>query len=243
MAWETEGYLSIILLAVLVIGFSWGLDRLYGRILPLNVLYYGIRMPGIVLHELAHIAGCLVTGAGIKKVVFFSKEGGSVTYTKPGIPVIGDVIISAAPLLLLPLVLALLTWIFPAFCQCTLAGTLPATVTGDLPFQVTAILAGLFFENLILRFNPWFLLYLYLCVTIVLSLAPSRQDFANAAIGIVIIAGACVLVVLSGIPPALSLLGQALSLLTYPFMLGLIFEIAAGVAAIPFIFSYWLRSG
>ena len=127
---DISGFFQFILLAVMVILVSVGLDRLYAAVVPFRSLYYAIRLPGVVLHEIAHMVGCVVTGAEIKKVVYFSPEGGSVTYSGPKIPVVGPVIISTAPLFFLPLVLAVLTWVFGTY----FGGNVPPVVplTGDL---------------------------------------------------------------------------------------------------------------
>lgn len=239
---DTTGYLTFLLLAATVTAASYVLDRLYAEVLPARFLYAAIRLPGIALHELAHVAGCLVTGARIRNVVLFSKEGGSVTYAGPKIPVLGTVIISTAPLLLLPLVLSLLTWTFSSFLGCSLAIPLPETGSSEAPFQLIATIASLFSENLVVRFNGWFLLYLFLCVSIILSLAPSRQDFANAAAGIALIALAGLIVIASGYTPAVTLLGRVLDLMAYPFMLGFIFEMIVAVVSLPLIIIYGIRN-
>jgi len=235
-------YLMFLILAATVVVISGLLDRLYAVILPARFLYYAIRFPGIVLHELAHVAGCICTGAKIRSVVLFSREGGSVTYTRPKIPMLGTVIISTAPLLLLPLVLSLLTWIFSTYLGCTLTIALPGSLNGDAAYGILATAAGLFSANLIAAFNGWFLLYLYLCTTIILSLAPSRQDLTNAAAGILLIAGCGLLVIFAGYAPATSLLGRVLGLMAYPFLLGLLFEIVAGVVALPLALLYGIRA-
>lgn len=238
---DIAGYLYFLLFGATVVLISGFLDRLYAAILPARFLSSAIRMPGIVLHELAHIAGCLLSGAKIKDVVLFSQEGGSVTYVKPKIPILGTVIISTAPLILLPLVLALLTWIFSSWLGCTLVIILPESSSSEVVFPVFATVAGIFYTNIIAQFNAWFLLYLYLCITIILSLAPSRQDLSNAAIGILLIAAGGLLIVISAYMPAISLLSQILDLIFYPFILGLVFEIVAGVVALPLVIFSGIR--
>ena len=86
--------------------------------MPVRAIYLFIRLPGVVLHECSHIIGCLLTGAQIRNIVLFSKDGGSVTYSRPRLPYIGDVIISTAPLFLLPLALSFVTWIFGSYLGC-----------------------------------------------------------------------------------------------------------------------------
>lgn len=235
---DLTGFAIFCALAAAVTVVSLGLDVLYARILPFRFLYYAIRMPGIALHEISHVTGCLVTGAAVKKVVLFSKEGGSVTYAEPKIPLLGNVVISTAPLILMPLFLALLTEVFPLLSAGSSVSGLPSAGAGIALYELAASVAGLFAANLFSRFNGWFLLYLYLCVSVILSLAPSRQDFSNAAAGIVIVVSACVLVMVSGHTPAISLLSQAVDLMTYPFLLGLFFEMIAAAVSLPLALAY-----
>src|SRR5512147_1803669 len=116
---DTGGFLLIAISGVGVVALSYALDRVWAAATPVRALYLFLRFPGIVLHECAHIAGCLLTGAKIRHVVLFSREGGSVTCARPALPVIGDVIISTAPLFLLPLALAFIAGIFSQYLGCT----------------------------------------------------------------------------------------------------------------------------
>ena len=80
---EALSFLIVIATGTSVMCISVMLDRLWARVLPMRFMYYVIRVPGVVVHECSHILGCLVTGAVITQVVFFSEEGGSVTYARP----------------------------------------------------------------------------------------------------------------------------------------------------------------
>ena len=111
-------FLMVILTGIGLIGISLALDVLWARVIPLRSFYYFIRAPGVIVHECSHIFGCLITGAKVKKVVFFSEKGGSVTYTASKIPYLGDVVISTAPLFCIPLVLAGCTWVFSQYLGC-----------------------------------------------------------------------------------------------------------------------------
>jgi hypothetical protein len=96
----------------------------------------------------------------------------------------------------------------------------------------------LFSQNLVVRFNPWFIVYLYLTVTLVLSLAPSMQDMKNAAIGIGIILIACILILLSSLPSLVSILERIIRLIGIGFTFGLMFEIIALVISTPLMVWY-----
>ena len=145
---DITGFLLFLLLAATVTLVSYAFDRISGLVLPVRFLYYTVRMPGVVLHELAHVAGCLITGAEIRNIVLFSKDGGSVTYAEPKIPVLGTVIISTAPLLLLPLVLALLTAVVPVLTGNSTVFALPSPDSSLSPALLFAAVSGLFISNL-----------------------------------------------------------------------------------------------
>ncbi|MDD1674027.1 MAG: metalloprotease family protein [Methanomicrobiales archaeon] len=238
---DASGFLFILILGIIVIAISYALDHLWAAAMPVRVLYLFIRFPGVVLHECAHIIGCLVSGARIQNVVLFSKDGGSVTYSRPLIPYIGDVIISTAPLFLLPIALSFITRIFATRLGCVFPA-FPAAVESPESLQdLVEAIAGTFPENLLIRFNGWFLLYLYLTISIVLSIAPSRQDMKNAASGVILLTLAGVLVVWSGIPSAVYILSEIMHLLGSGFTPGLVYGLVALAVSLPLVFWYALR--
>ncbi len=236
---ESSEFFNFIILALVVMVISAGLDRLYARIAPVRLFYYALRFPGIVLHEIAHVAGCVVTGAEIKKIVLFSETGGSVTYVNPKIPLVGTVIISTAPLFVLPLTLAGLTWIFGTYFGCYVPPVFPSgpgTIAGfyEMIHEITVI----FPTNLVSRFNGWFLVYIYLTGSIVLSLAPSGQDLRNAAVGIGLIVTLCLLVIWAGFPGPVAVLDLVIAPMNTAFSIGLMYEMIAGLVSVPFILLY-----
>lgn len=235
---DTRGLLWILITAISVIGISIVLERVWAAAIPVRTLYYLLRLPGVVLHECAHIAGCLITGARIRKVVLFSKDGGSVTYTRPALPYIGDVVISTAPLLLLPLVLWLTTHCFGTYLGCVFPVFPESLASPQALILLMEGIAGTFAANLMIQFNGWFLLYLYLTVSLVLSAAPSRQDMKNAAAGIFVLTLAAILILRSGITPAVSVLEMAGRLLGNGFTLGLVYGLFALVVSLPLMFWY-----
>jgi hypothetical protein len=238
---QTEPFLLVVLLGSGVIAISFALDILWAHVMPLRSFYYAIRAPGVIVHESSHILGCFITGAKIKKVVFFSEEGGSVTYTTSKIPYIGDVVISTAPLVCIPIVLAGLTWIFSQYLGCVFPPTPLSVNSMDTLLGLVIAIIILFTQNLVVRFNPWFIVYLYLTVTLVLSLAPSVQDMKNAAVGIGIILLACILILLSSLPSLVSFLKSILRLIGIGFTFGLMFEIIALLISTPLVVWYLSR--
>jgi hypothetical protein len=231
-------FLTVIFMGIIVILISRLLDVLWAQVLPMRFFYSLLRAPGVIIHELSHVLGCLINGAKVKKVVYFSNEGGSVTYSSPEIPYIGDLVINIAPLFCLPLSLAGCTWIFSEYLGCVFP-LMPLGVNSlDALFGMFTGILGMFTSNLIIRFNPWFLIYLYLNLTLVLSVAPSSQDIKNAAIGIGITTLLGMLILWSSNPLAISLLEGFVYLLSIGFSLGLLFGIIALLISAPLVILY-----
>jgi hypothetical protein len=228
-------FLSVVLTGIVVMVISMVLDRSWSRALSLRGLYYAISAPGVVVHECSHIAGCLITGAKIKRVVFFSKEGGSVTYQSPEVPLLGNVIIGTAPLFGIPLVLAALTWLFGTYLGCSLLSSVPALTSLDSAGALLSSAVSILYQNLVVQFNGWFLLYLYLTVSLVLSLSPSTQDIKNALVGLIILILAGLLVIWSAIPLLTDLLGSLMTLFATGLALGFVFELIAIIVTVPVV--------
>lgn len=226
-------FILIAACGIAVVAISSCLDRIWVSAVPVHTVYLFIRAPGIILHECSHILGCLLTGAHIRTIVLFSKDGGSVTYSRPAIPFLGDVIISSAPLFIIPLALSGMTWVFAMYAGCVFP-VFPTTMNSPALFiDLGNAIASLFFNNLISRFNGWFLVWLYLTVSLVLSVAPSTQDMKNAAAGSILLIMAGILVGWSGIPWAVTAAEELVRLIGYGFMLGLVFGLIALVVSLP----------
>jgi hypothetical protein len=224
--------------ALVVMGLSRLLDHIWARVLRFRWLYVLVSAPGVVVHECAHIIGCLVTGAKIKKIVLVSKEGGMVSYTQPAIPVLGNVIISTAPLFFLPLVLALLTWLFGTYAGCWFLSTIPSLDSTASLYQLVLNTGMTLYWNLVVAFNGWFLLYLYLVMSLVLSFSPSTQDLKNAVVGILIliIAGFCLIA--TGISAITSAFFTVIGLFGTGLAIGFAFELVALLVSLPFLVFY-----
>jgi len=175
--------------------------------------------------------------------VFFSKEGGSVTYQSPKVPLLGNVIIGTAPLFGIPLVLAGLTWLFGTYFGCTLFSSVPSLTSLDGAGALLSSALLILYENLVVEFNGWFLLYLYLTISLVLSLSPSMQDIKNALAGLVILTLLGLLVIASGIPLLIDVLGSVMTLFATGLALGFAFELIALIVTVPVMVVYKLRAG
>jgi hypothetical protein len=235
---QATGFLAVFLMGIAVIAISYLLDHVWAAALPLRILYSVIRAPGVIAHECAHILGCILTGAEIRHVVLYSREGGSVTYSSPRLPYIGDVIISMAPLFAIPLLLTFLTMFFATCLGCVFP-VFPVSIQSPEALSMVGLgIVNALVTNLVTQFNGWFLLYLYLTTSLVLSTAPSAQDMKNAAIGFFLIFLAGIPIIWSGIPLLVEILIHFMVLLQTGFSLGLVYGIIALIISFPLIL--WL---
>jgi hypothetical protein len=84
------------LLIILITALGYLSNQLNGRWLNFKIvrwLYY----LGAVVHELSHALACLLVGARITELKIFDHQP-RVTHTRPKLPLIGQIIISLAPL-------------------------------------------------------------------------------------------------------------------------------------------------
>ncbi len=126
--------------------------------------------PGIVIHEISHLFGCLITGAKVKEIKLFSLKGGYVKHRKPKVPIIGKPIIS----------------FFPLFIGLILIHFSVAFLHLDLPYPDFSFA---FFRDLFYELRPNFSNYefwgfLYLIGSIIMCMIPSKRDLKNAIFGL-----------------------------------------------------------
>jgi hypothetical protein len=231
-------FMVIIFTGLVVMGLSRLLDHIWARVLRFRWPYVLMSASGVVIHECAHIIGCLVTGAKIKKVVLISKEGGMVSYAPPVIPLIGNVIISTAPLFFLPLVLAAVTWFFGTYAGCTFSSALPALDSFASVYSLVVTIGQTLYQNIFAAFNGWFLLYLYLVMSLVLSFSPSTQDLKNAIAGILILIIAVFCLLATGIPAVTGIFLTVIDLFGTGLAIGFAFELLALLVSLPFLVFY-----
>jgi hypothetical protein len=132
-------------------------------------IYILLMFPGVVIHELFHLLGCFLTGAKVKKVKLFSKRGGFVKHKKAKLPIIGQVIISLAPLFGGIIFLKIIFYYF----------NFDPTI-----FSISSIItAG--FKFSIQNYRNWkFWLLLYLTISVIINVIPSKKDFKNSISGL-----------------------------------------------------------
>jgi len=127
--------------------------------------------PGIVIHELSHILAAKLSGSKIMDYRFFDPRGGFVKFTKPKIPIIGNSLVSFAPLFFGSIVILLFGILLKI--QVTDFSNPPNFIEFLSIFQKVKILSV-----------PNILLF-YLIMSVSAALAPSKQDFAIAWKGLI----------------------------------------------------------
>jgi|GEM_PF-689982 len=167
----------IFLLAIVIISFI--IDRLLANTF-LGKSYRYFVAPGVILHELSHAFFCVITGAKIVKISFFEKDGGKVEHEKSKIPLLGQALISFAPLFF---------GIVAVFFLARFLGLKSELIDlqdinySDFLANAKILLKSLNFHS----YLNWLLLYLVLSVAV--TMTPSTEDFKNAMIFIVIFSG------------------------------------------------------
>lgn len=172
MIWEVLFWMIVFLFISFFLGIIWS------KISTSNK-YYILIFPGVIIHEFSHILGCFLTGAKITDVKFFTSKGSYVKHKKPKIPFIGTAIIG-----LFPIVGGIASlYLFSYF----LGFNLPyfEIISANLyeSFIVLIKSAVDFFSSYWGKSSFWF--FLYLSISIIICLIPSKQDFKNSFSGII----------------------------------------------------------
>lgn len=125
-------------------------------------VYFCMVIPGIIVHELSHIVGAVISGADVYHVKLISRTGGEVHHGQPRLPLIGQFLISFAPLLIgSALSYAIIYRLF-------------ITVGGNFWTIISAW-----------KIIDWILLYIL--ISLILTFTPSKQDVRSAIWSLIII--------------------------------------------------------
>ncbi len=186
------GFLLLAIWVVLMLLGAKLVDSVWSDIL--GKAYRIFMVPGIFVHELSHAAGCLLTGATVTKLSLWERQGGYVEHTPPKLPVVGQAIISMAPIVGCGAALWFATAWFGG--QVPLGKyQLPSSIAlspegiGNFVTDTLLALKGALYSFYMADFaDPRTYLFLYLSLTFLIALGPSETDFKNAAIGIAFIA-------------------------------------------------------
>jgi hypothetical protein len=191
-------YVALLVWVGIATLLSYVVDRLWSDFTCCRYFRYALA-PGVVVHELSHLAACLLTGASVKRVVLFGPSGGGVEHSPPKMPLVGQPIISLAPIGGCTLAL----W----FVWLTFAGSLglEAVALPDVDLSVVGLAEV--WQTLKTVYVDWFrwifsrdflsirgAVFLYCVLTFSICMAPSRTDLRHAVTGLAAI-GAIVFLV------------------------------------------------
>lgn len=156
-----QNIIFFLLLFFIIITSFW-LEKIWLKILQKNYFYFLI--PGIIIHELSHLFSCYLTGAKVYKTKIISKSGGFVEHGKSKIPIIGNIIISFAPIV----------------------GGIAAIFL--IYFLLNFPIITDFGPELLTLIQSWkFWIGFYLIASILITLIPSKQDLKNSFINLLLI--------------------------------------------------------
>ncbi len=177
---EGEIIRLIIWLAALM-SVSFTLERVWSGIFS-GRGYQLLLFPGVVIHEFSHALGCLLSGAKVDEISLFSSKGSYVKHGKPKLPLIGSFVISFAPIA--GGIAAL--WVAAK----PLGLVLPRV---EVSFSFDAVRELVLFATG--NWESWsFWLFVYLVVSIVICLVPSKQDLKNSTLSALFVLVAVILV-------------------------------------------------
>ncbi len=155
-------FVGLVLLAVfLSYGIMGAVARVGGGSSTLVQLFF---LPGVILHELAHAAACVITLTPIKRLSFWNGSGGHLVHAKPRLSMLTQPIISFAPLPAGMTAIAILSQDFNRYnwrltaiiliLMTSIAGTLAPSkkdltpaVGGILFFAIVAIIAAIYWPE------------------------------------------------------------------------------------------------
>ncbi len=185
--------------------------------------------PGVIIHELAHVLGCIATGAKVLEINFWKPSGGHVAHTQPEVPIIGPVVVSLAPTIVMTIGLFILAPLLSnQLTNLAWVQYPPSNFTDGILGYFTSILAAFNGFNWASS-TPWLLVYLMLNVAV--TITPSAPDFHNSkwALGaLVIVIGLAVQVLAVQVP--LSIIWPPIA--TSLILLGMALAVAAVLALI-----------
>lgn len=173
---RTQFLRSLLLIFGLLLTSSYFAKKMILELLPYSLFRFLI-VPGVIIHELSHAAGCFLTGANVESISVFDKEGGSVTHGEPYLKFLGPTIIAMAPIAgglgMFYLWSYIVNTPFQSFGQ-----------GDDLISAADMFLSRLGSVNWI-SWEIW--LYFYGCLNLVICVSPSLEDFKNCKWELVII--------------------------------------------------------
>lgn len=168
--WASTVFLrTFLVLLGLILVISFYAMKWWVELLPFT-FFRVLITPGIAIHEYSHALACLLVGAPVSSITIFDKNGGRVVHGNAKIKIIGPVIIAMAPIAGALLMFALIGFLL------------------NHPFKIDVSSFERFFNSLgRVRWTDWRVyFYLYACINLMMTIAPSKQDFKNCQWGLIV---------------------------------------------------------
>jgi hypothetical protein len=182
--------LFIWLLAIILCSF--GVQHLWAPARRSRIVVL-LMAPGVIIHEVSHVVACLLTGASVKDVSLSTGGvSGRVEHTRPLIPVLGQALISLAPVAGCGFCLWLATTdvLRPAAEHFGRISRLPsdASQPADLARYFVSVLQETGRAAMKADFTRWqTYVLLYLSILMAVHLSPSRRDLRNGLLSLVVL--------------------------------------------------------
>jgi len=219
-------FLPLLILVTILYFLSSFLNQLTARYLSRG-LYLFLMWPGVVVHELSHFVGCLITFTKVKRVSLFHPHAsggkmvlGEVVHEYTSNP-IKKVIISLAPLFGVSLfLLILIKLLLPGLYASHLAG-LKINIGGSFGAQFWSYFRQFisYYQELWqnLDFGSWqTYLFIYLALSLGSHIAPSKTDLKYTFEGLGVALAALVILFIAFRLLGIEYLWQAFNYLSYP---------------------------
>jgi hypothetical protein len=201
--------LSYVIWLFVFVFVSYGLGRLYAP-LRRSSFFKTIFAPGFLILGALKLLACSISGAEVRSVKLFVRDGEAISYDPEDVSFLGKVILATFPLLGALLVFALIGWLFSyplALEERLNLGEFPDTIMGSLHYfgsvtlkSLSAMLGatGAVFSEAG-RGNILPIVYLYVLISILLAMPPRTRELRYAIVGIVVVSIVVWLILWAGI--------------------------------------------
>ncbi len=185
--------LAIVIWAILIVVTSYGVQHLWAPATRNRFLVI-LMAPGVIVHEVSHVVACLLTGATVKEVSLTNAGvAGQVEHTRPVVPILGQGLISLAPLIGCGacLWLATNTDVLQPATEALSNGRQPAAVVTE-PKAFVNYLADVLDETWsavqAADFQDWrTYALLYVALLMAIHMSPSQRDLRNGFLSIAVL--------------------------------------------------------
>jgi hypothetical protein len=191
-------YVALLVWIAIATLLSFIIERLWSGFTGRPCVRYALA-PGVMVHELSHLVACVITGAKVSRVVLFSRSGGRVEHSRPAMPLLGQPVISLAPVAGCTLALWGVWRLFAGRLGLEASGLPGVEFSAAWGVRLWLTLKRLFLDSFQQVFSREFLspegfVFLYLVLTFSICMAPSRADLRHAVFGLAGIAAIVFLV-------------------------------------------------